>query len=274
MTDTERRRSVGRRRSDGWSHLNAIAIGAVVIAAAALFVSVIGAISRDGSNGPPVGVQTPGGQTPPAGQTTNPGETPAPETPTPSIDQPETVACGDILVPLDKAHRLAADCVPGDLRDLPAAISYGGTQHMSAEAADAFEELVAAAQSEGFSLFAVSAYRSYDDQVRAYEENKAIYGDEVDRFSARPGHSEHQLGTTVDVSSTAAAYSLEGFEGTPEAAWVAANSWRFGFIVSYPDGKEDITGYAYEPWHIRFVGEETAAAVRESGLTLHEYLLQ
>jgi D-alanyl-D-alanine carboxypeptidase len=145
---------------------------------------------------------------------------------------------------------------------------------MRAEAADAFEELVTAAQNEDFSLLAVSAFRSYDDQVSAYEDNRVIYGDEVDRFSARPGHSEHQLGTTVDVSSASAAYSLEGFEGTPEAAWVASNSWRFGFIVSYPDGKEHITGYAYEPWHIRFVGEEVAAAVRESGLTLHEYLLQ
>ncbi|MGH2608056.1 MAG: M15 family metallopeptidase, partial [Tepidiformaceae bacterium] len=61
---------------------------------------------------------------------------------------------------------------------------------------------------------------------------------------------------------------------TAEAEWLAANSWRFGFIVSYPEGKEEITGYAYEPWHIRYVGEEPAAAVRESGLTLHEYLLE
>jgi hypothetical protein len=114
----------------------------------------------------------------------------------------------------------------------------------------------------------VSAYRSYDAQVAAYEENRAIHGDDVDRFSARPGHSEHQLGTTVDVSSASAAYALEGFEGTPEAEWVATNSWRFGFIVSYPEGKEEVTGYAYEPWHIRYVGKETAAAVRQSGLTL------
>jgi D-alanyl-D-alanine carboxypeptidase len=275
MTDSQRRRTVGRRRRVGWAHLNAIAIGAVVVAAAALFVVVIGAIARDGSNNPPAGVITPGGgQTVPGGQTTDPSETPGTQTPTPSIDQPETVACGDILVPLDKTHRLTADCVPGDLRDLPAAISYGGAQRLRSEAAGAFEDLVAAAESDGVTLLAVSAYRGYDDQVRAYEDNRVVYGDEVDRFSARPGHSEHQLGTTLDVSSATAAYSLEGFEGTPEAAWVASNSWRFGFIVSYPEGKEEITGYAYEPWHIRYVGKETAAAVRESGLTLHEYLLQ
>lgn len=279
MTDSQRSkgRSVGRRHAEGWAHLNAIAIGAVVVAAAALFVVVIGAIARDGNGGPPAGIQTPGNGSPtePAGQTaTTPGGTPADETPVPTADEPETVACEDTLVPLDKAHRLPAECVPSDLRELSGELSHGGSQLMRSEAADAFAELAAAAERDGVGLRAVSAYRSYDAQVSAYEANQAIYGDDVDRYSARPGHSEHQLGTTVDVSSSNVGYDLDAFEGTAEAEWLAANSWRFGFIVSYPEGKEEITGYAYEPWHIRYVGEEPAAAVRESGLTLHEYLLE
>ena len=91
--------------------------------------------------------------------------------------------------------------------------------------------------------------------------------------SARPGHSEHQLGTTADLTSANVGFQLsEGFGDTPEGAWVRENSWKYGFIISYPAGTEGITGYAYEPWHIRYVGEATAADVHASGLTLHEYL--
>ncbi|MEX1104345.1 MAG: M15 family metallopeptidase [Dehalococcoidia bacterium] len=281
MTDSQRQRrdTVGGRPGDGWAQLNALAVGAVVIGAAALFVVIFGALARDGGGGgtiPPLG--PPGGsetQTASAGETsTAPGENPANETPEPTGEEPETVACGDILAPVDKAHRLPSDCAPGDLQELSGDLSLGGSQLMRAESANAFAELAAAAARDGVGLRAVSAYRSYDAQVSAYEANKAIYGDDVDRFSARPGHSEHQLGTTVDVSSSNVGYDLDAFEGTAEAEWVAANSWRYGFIVSYPEGNEDVTGYAYEPWHMRYVGDDTAQQVRESGKTLHEYLLE
>jgi LAS superfamily LD-carboxypeptidase LdcB len=281
MTDSQRRRreTVGGRQGDAWALLNAFAIGAVVVGAVALFVVVIGAIARDGGGGgglPGVVDETATATgTAQAGETaTAPGGSPEPETPTPTQEEPETVACGDILAPVDKTHRLPADCAPGDLLELSGELSHGGTQLMRAEAANAFAELAAAAAGDGYGLRAVSAYRSYDAQVAAYEANKAIYGDDVDRYSARPGHSEHQMGTTVDVSSSNVGYDLDAFEGTAEAEWVAANSWRFGFIVSYPEGKEDVTGYAYEPWHIRYVGRGTAEDVRESGKTLHEYLLE
>jgi D-alanyl-D-alanine carboxypeptidase len=280
MADSQRRRqaTVGRRRNEGWTHLNAIAIGAVAVGVGALFVAVIGAIARDGGGGsgglPGIGDPPPGSsQTVPAGQTSAP-ETPAVETPEPTEDSPEIVACGDPLAPMGKRYRLPSDCVPGDLVDLPADLSHGGRQQLRSEAASAFAELAAAAAQDGVFLKAVSAYRSYDAQVVAYEENRAIYGDEVDRFSARPGHSEHQLGTTADVSSSGVGYGLEPFDGTPEAAWIEANSWRYGFVVSYPEGMEHVTGYAYEPWHIRYVGEEVASEVEESGTTLHEYLLE
>lgn len=181
--------------------------------------------------------------------------------------------CDDLLAPVDKQHRLPAECAPSDLVVLPADYSYGGEQLMRQEAAAAFIELREAAAQEGVVIYARSSYRSYDTQVYTYDFHVANSGQEyADRMSARPGHSEHQLGTTTDVVSASSGYELDPFVGTPEAAWIEENAWRFGFIVSYPEGMEDVTGYIYEPWHIRFVGTDIAAEVRDSGRTLGEYL--
>lgn len=269
---------MGQRRGVDWHQLNAIAlvmVGAGFIAVLAMIVRAIDPGGDGGGTTPDVLFQGPRATATPAAPTqtpTPPGPTATPTQP-PTRDAPAIVACGDILAPLDKEHRLPADCAPDDLRDIQASMARG-PQRMRTAAAEALGELVAAARGQGYSLFAISTYRSYDDQVAAYEENRAIYGDDVDRYSARPGHSEHQLGTTVDVSTAGAGYELEPFEGTPEAMWLAQNASYYGFIVSYPEGKEQITGYAHEPWHIRYVGKDTAAKVRESGLTLHEYLLK
>ncbi|MFN8618644.1 MAG: M15 family metallopeptidase [Dehalococcoidia bacterium] len=183
------------------------------------------------------------------------------------VDGSILLPCGNILVPLDKQHKLASDCAPSDLVTVA-----GGTQ-LRSEAAGAFNEMLAAASKAGFSLYANSAYRSYSEQVATFQYWVNTSGlAYAERTSARAGHSEHQLGTTADVGANGK--ELEAFEGTPEAAWVAANSYKYGFIVSYPDGKESITGYAPEPWHIRYVGKDVAQKVRDSGLTLHEYLLK
>jgi D-alanyl-D-alanine carboxypeptidase len=185
------------------------------------------------------------------------------------------VTCGDILAPVDKEHRLAPDCAPPDLVTLPGEQVAAAGQQMRAAAAAAFGELFTAALSEGYTVLAASAYRSYQLQVIVYGDHVARLGvAAADRISARPGHSEHQMGTTTDVTSPSAGFTLGGFEGTPEAAWLAANSWRFGFIVSYPAGKEEVTGYSYEPWHIRWIGKSEAAQVHASGSTLHEWLLR
>jgi zinc D-Ala-D-Ala carboxypeptidase len=213
-----------------------------------------------------------------------PGETPDPSpdatdtppsqpTSTPDTDGVVLLACNDPLAPVDKQHRLARDCVPANLVALPAAYSYGEEQLLTAPAADALVEMLEAAIDDGYYIYARSSYRSYDTQVATYNYWISVYGREyADRISARPGHSEHQLGTTTDVVSASSGYQLDAFRGTPEAAWIAENSWRFGFIVSYPESKEHITGYVYEPWHIRYVGRDVAANVRASGLTLGEYL--
>jgi D-alanyl-D-alanine carboxypeptidase len=183
------------------------------------------------------------------------------------------VACGDPLAPLDKQRRLSSDCVPSGLVYLPDAYVYGEGQLLVSSAADAVVRLIDAAAADGINIYVTSSYRNYDHQVSTYTWHVNTYGQaHADRVSARPGHSEHQLGTTADVVSASANYDLEQFPGTPEAAWVEANAVRFGFVISYPEGMEATTGYAYEPWHIRYVGESVAADVDRSGLTLGEYL--
>ena len=136
------------------------------------------------------------------------------------------------------------------------------------EAQAAFDDMAAAAQAEGLNLFVVSGYRSYDYQSTLYDSYVAQYGQEAaDRFSARPGHSEHQTGLAFDVNTID-----DSFADTPEYEWLKEHCVEYGFIIRYPDGKESVTGYKFEPWHIRYLGKDTAKAVDDTGLTLEEYL--
>lgn len=257
-------------------------------ASALVFVFVVASLAGDGGDGgspfpgrPDVITPTPGSEPDPT-STPDDGTSPtteptveSTEAPSPGSGGGDVLACGDIMAPLNKQNALGADCAPGDLALIPPERTAYGSQYLRVSARDALVELIDAAAVDGFDLYAVSAYRSYDGQVAAYNSNLASCGGDracADRISAHPGHSEHQLGTTVDVSSPGAGYGLESFVGTADAAWVEANAWRFGFVVSYPEGTEHITGYAYEPWHIRWVGRAEAQRVHESGLTLHEYL--
>ncbi len=131
-----------------------------------------------------------------------------------------------------------------------------------------FDKLSAAAAAEGLNIYLSSGFRSYSYQSRIYNNYVSIYGQEkADTFSARPGHSEHQTGLAIDVNTI-----TDSFANTAEAAWLAAHAHEYGFIIRYPKGKEHITGYKYEPWHIRYLGVDTATAVYNSGLTLEEYL--
>lgn len=210
-----------------------------------------------------------------AGTTTGNGTGETPEAPTPTPDPAGYLPCGDILAPVNKEVGLSPDCAPNDLVSLPPRYTYGGEQLLRSEAADALVAMLEAASGDGIDMFATSSYRRYDTQAWTFDYWVNTIGlAEAERTSARPGHSEHQLGTTTDVVSASANYNLDNFPGTPEAAWVAENSWRYGFIVSYPPNTEQITGYIHEPWHIRYVGVEVAREVHESGLTLGEYLLQ
>ncbi len=192
---------------------------------------------------------------------------------TPDADGVYLVPCGDLLAPLDKLHRLAADCEPQGLQPIPEAFAYG-PQSLHEPALAALVEMLEAAAADGHRTVVVSSYRSYEQQRGAFRYHVDTFGLEAAaRLSARPGHSEHQLGTTVDLSSASVGYELtEAFGRTPEGRWLAERAHEFGFVLSYPEGREQVTGYAYEPWHLRWVGRETAAAVHASGLTLTEFL--
>ncbi|GAA1131203.1 hypothetical protein GCM10009670_25640 [Citricoccus alkalitolerans] len=165
------------------------------------------------------------------------------------------------LNPLDPA-----DYAPQDLRgpDVPA--SKAGME-LRDEAAVAAEDLFAAAAADGVDLTLVSAYRSYGYQQGTYGGWVERYGQvEADRISARPGFSEHQTGLAMDVGSADGACTLEQcFGDTPEGAWVAEHAAEHGWVIRYPDGSEDVTGYSPEPWHLRYVGTESAAGVVQSG---------
>lgn len=136
--------------------------------------------------------------------------------------------------------------------------------------------LARAARRANAGVRVVSAYRSYSTQRAVYQREVERYGVAQARLSvARPGHSEHQLGTTLDFGSAKSSndpWQYSDWANTRPGAWMKANAWKFGFVMSYPKNRRSVTCYRYEPWHYRYVGRETAARVRNSGLTLREYL--
>ena len=124
------------------------------------------------------------------------------------------------------------------------------------------------AADEGLNIYISSGFRSYAYQEMLYERYVEKSGKaEADRYSARPGHSEHQTGLAFDLNTIDIS-----FADTQEYVWVKEHCAEYGFIIRYPENKESITGYMYEPWHLRYLGKETAQKVAESGLTLEEYL--
>lgn len=140
---------------------------------------------------------------------------------------------------------------------------------MEKKAADSLEDLVATAKKENIILIGSSAYRSYKSQLRILKEETDKKGvDYADKYVAKPGQSEHQSGLAVDVTNRVRCFD----KTSKEAQWLANNAYKFGFILRYPDGKEDITGYNYEPWHIRYVGKDIAKEIYMKNITLEEYL--
>lgn len=180
---------------------------------------------------------------------TEPPETVPPATEPPAASGPTYI--GGILI-ANKTYSLPTNYNPG----------------LDPTCKGQFDKLRKAAAAEGLNIYLSSGFRSYDYQKRIYNNYVRIHGQaKADTFSARPGHSEHQTGLAIDVNTV-----TDSFGATPEAAWLAAHAHEFGFIIRYPKGKEHITGYKYEPWHIRYLGVDTATKVYNSGLTLEEYL--
>lgn len=123
-------------------------------------------------------------------------------------------------------------------------------------------------EASGYDMSILSGFRSYEKQQEVFEYWCSIDGyEKATVYSALPGQSEHQTGLAIDISSLNQSYG-----DTDEGKWLAANCWQYGFIIRYPKGKTDITGYMYEPWHVRYLGLSTAKLVYDSGLTLEEFL--
>lgn len=181
-----------------------------------------------------------------------------------------------MAVVVNKQRSLPDGYEPGDLVEPKVKFSFDEPhekRQMRKEAAEALEKLFAAAESQGVELRAVSGYRSYTRQKSVYDNHVRTKGEaEANRISAVPGTSEHQTGLSIDVSSPSAGNALEqSFGDTEEGRWLAEHAPEYGFVIRYPKGREDVTGYVYEPWHIRYVGEELAPDIASSGLTLEEY---
>ena len=143
------------------------------------------------------------------------------------------------------------------------------------EAKAALDQMVAGAKKAGFDLVAFSGYRSYEYQTQLYTNYTNRDGKEAaDRYSARPGHSEHQTGLAFDIGEIGRedVWLTEQFGETPAGKWLAQNAHTYGFILRFPKGKEDVTGFMYESWHFRYLGKDLAEKVYKAGVTLEEYL--
>lgn len=179
-----------------------------------------------------------------------------PKYPAPSTNTPGKYAGGLLVV--NKVYALPSTYNPGIIP-----VAQKGVDAM-----------VSAAKANGVYLSVISSYRSYSYQKTLYENYVKRDGQAAaDRYSARPGHSEHQSGLAFDFGGTNQNHWLESsFADTAEGRWLAANAHKYGFILRYPKGKESITGYMFEPWHFRYVGSGEAPKIKASGKTLEEYL--
>ena len=204
-----------------------------------------------------------------------------PNTPTANVSQDKTpktpsasATCGDPGVLVDRSHSLPPDYVPKDLVPLREyGVSTLGNELLRREAAEHLERLVQDAASDGEKLAVASAYRSYEQQQRSYRSLEDVLGADAGRLSATPGHSQHQLGTAVDFTNAAAGYKLGvPFARTGAHRWLDHHAREYGFVLAYPRGEEERTGYRWEPWHYRYVGVRDAKRIEDSGQSLQEFL--
>lgn len=162
--------------------------------------------------------------------------------------------------------------VPNDLQIIDASCS-SGTRKLVGVAKDAFESMCQDAKRQGYTIRAMSTYRSYEYQVTLYQKYVDEDGVEVaDTYSARPGFSEHQTGLVADIDNGKISYTH--FDQAKEYEWMKENAHKYGWIERYPKGKEDITGYTYESWHYRYVGVDIATYIHEHHMTFDEYYVK
>ncbi|MCI2063154.1 MAG: M15 family metallopeptidase [Eubacteriaceae bacterium] len=180
------------------------------------------------------------------------------------------------LIIVNRTHELSKDYVPKGLQAVKrhADRTSDETAQLRKKAAEAFDDLTADAQKDGAEIVLTTGYRSYRTQKGLYCYYVSRYGKKkADRMSAAPGTSEHQTGLACDTSSPEVNYELtQKYAATKAGKWLQKNSYKYGFIIRFPQGKEDVTGYEYEPWHIRYVGKKAAKVIFDKKITLEEYL--
>lgn len=171
---------------------------------------------------------------------------------------------------VNKYNALSKDYEVEDLKTISKTYSYGDNKKLNKEAYDAFISLADDAKKEGYTILIVSSYRTYQDQEDVWKDYKASFGTKkADAYAARAGSSEHETGLAIDVAD----YNDKNdkFEATESFKWMQTNAHKYGYILRYPKGKENITGYSYEAWHYRYVGIDTATKVYNEGITYDEY---
>jgi D-alanyl-D-alanine carboxypeptidase len=174
---------------------------------------------------------------------------------------------------IDTRYRLPESFVPDDLVSVSRA-GFDSEDRIREVVIDDLTALRQAAEDNDTPLVVVSAYRSYDYQNDLFQRRvDAIGEEEAARRTARPGHSEHQLGTAVDVLNAGQVDLSSAFAITPAGRWVAAHAHEFGFVVSYPEGAAARSCYEFEPWHLRYVGRDAAASIHDAGVTPREWMV-
>lgn len=207
---------------------------------------------------------------------------PKPTSPKPAAfdKQKYSLSAADSLWVITNKHRplSPADYTPADLvvPKIPLRSNITSDEkYVRADNAAALEKMVAAAAAQGIQLNLQSGYRSYAFQVNLYNLYVKQQGQaEADSQSARPGYSEHQTGLAADLGGTSqpGCNVEECFANTPEGKWLAANAYNYGYVIRYPEGKTNITGYTYEPWHVRYVGVALATEMHNQNIvTLEEF---
>lgn len=225
---------------------------------------------------------------PPTPRPTAPSPTPVPPPTTIPGCADRVPAADDLLVPMTKSYGISRAFVPPDLVPIsdyfPFDITLGYPTLVREIIIGPLQEMIADMHAAGLEPQIISGYRDYYTQQLAYEKWVNKFPDRADQLSAPPGHSEHQLGTTVDFGSPRLADYIEDeelkkqqfhthFYMTPEGRWLLDNAHRYGFTLSYPREAIELTGFAYEPWHYRYVGEAMATQLKQNGQTLTEFQL-
>ncbi len=187
----------------------------------------------------------------------------------------------DLLVLVNKEYKLPSTYAPSDLVSIcPTVSNIRCVNNVNFLVRNILIEdlraLVNTAVNDGIDLSVRSAYRSYSIQVTTYNHWLSVNGGNIattDKISARAGHSQHQLGTTIDFSTSEINDGLGGTFATTQASkWLVDNAWKYGFVIGYPAGYESVTGYSYESWHYRYIGREYAQDIVNSGMILELYL--